>query len=123
MYSLLVLFTAGTYQIFGIVIVTNVLAQKVLSKKDIVIITIIMALGGPILLSMIEYFSQIYTLGVLVLFLRWKGIRWLNSFMCVVVAQIVLLSGWGSRNFRRIFQDHDFATNKENIILYQKYLV
>ncbi|EUJ22551.1 accessory gene regulator protein C [Listeria grandensis FSL F6-0971] len=93
MYSLLVLFTAGTYQIFGIVIVTNVLAQKVLSKKDIVIITIIMALGGPILLSMIEYFSQIYTLGVLVLFLRWKGIRWLSSFMCVVVAQIVLLIG------------------------------
>lgn len=93
MYSLLVLFTAGTYQIFGIVIVTNVLAQKVLSKKDVVVITIIMALGGPILLSVIEYFSQIYTLGVLVLFLRWKGLRWLNSFMCVVVAQILLLIG------------------------------
>ncbi|KGL43739.1 hypothetical protein DUK53_14645 [Listeria sp. SHR_NRA_18] len=93
MYSLLVIFMGVTYQIFGIVIVTNVLAQKALSKKDIILITSIMALGGPILLSFIEYFSQIYTLGVLVLFLRWKGIRWLNALICVVAAQILLLIG------------------------------
>ncbi|EUJ52162.1 sensor histidine kinase [Paenilisteria rocourtiae] len=93
MYSLLVLCMGITYQIFGIVMVTNVLAQKDLSKKDISLIIIIMTLGGSIFLNLIGYFSQIYILGVLVLFLRWKGVRWLSAFICVIVAQILLLIG------------------------------
>lgn len=91
MYSSLFLWIAGTYQLFGIVLVTNVLASKVLSRKDMILVTVIMTIGGSVLLNSVQYFAEIYTIGVLILFLSWKGVQWVKSFIFVIVGQILFI--------------------------------
>lgn len=91
MYSSLFLWIAGTYQLFGIVLVTNVLASKVLSRKDMILVTVIMTIGGSLLLKSVQYFAEIYTIGVLILFLSWKGVQWVKSFIFVIVGQILFI--------------------------------
>ncbi|MBC6309051.1 hypothetical protein HCJ66_05740 [Listeria sp. FSL L7-1582] len=91
MYSSLFLWIAGTYQLFGIVLVTNVLASKVLSRKNMILVTVIMTIGGSVLLNSVQYFAEIYTIGVLILFLSWKGVQWVKSFIFVIVGQILFI--------------------------------
>ncbi|TDR52430.1 sensor histidine kinase [Paenilisteria rocourtiae] len=91
MYSSLFLWIAGTYQLFGIVVVTNVLAKKILSKRDVILTAVIMTIGGSLLLNTVQYYAAIYTLGVLALSLSWKGVHWGKSFVFAIVGQILFI--------------------------------
>ncbi|WP_185526371.1 hypothetical protein [Listeria grandensis] len=76
---------------FGVVIGANNLVQRVLSKRDIFTVTIIMTVGGAFLLSSMQYFSVIYVLGVLFLFLKWRRVSWLMSLVVPVTAQLLMV--------------------------------
>lgn len=91
MYSLLLIFIVGSYQLLGVVIGANNLVQRVLSKRDIFMVTIIMTVGGAFLLNSMQYFSIIYVLGVLFLFLKWRRVGWLMSLIAPVMAQLLMV--------------------------------
>lgn len=46
MYSLLLIFIVGSYQLLGIVIASNIVAQRILTIRDILVLTVIMTIGG-----------------------------------------------------------------------------
>ncbi|MBC1559462.1 hypothetical protein HB911_12205 [Listeria booriae] len=96
-YSMVMLIVAGTLQLLGMAIVANIIANKVLRKRDIAIATLFMTIGGTLFLNSMQYFTIIYTVGVLFVFMKWRKAGWvislvapMLSFLLAVVVDYIL---------------------------------
>ncbi|MBC1813305.1 hypothetical protein HCA60_12470 [Listeria booriae] len=96
-YSIVMLIVAGTLQLLGMAIVANIIANKVLRKRDIAIATLFMTIGGTLFLNSMQYFTIIYTVGVLFVFMKWRKAGWvislvapMLSFLLAVVVDYIL---------------------------------
>ncbi|MBC1797550.1 hypothetical protein HCA55_12500 [Listeria booriae] len=88
--SIIVFFIGGVLQLLGITVVANLLANRILPAKTILVATLFMSLG-IIFLNSIQYFTIIYTTAVLVFFLKRRGSTWIISFVAPMLSFIVIV--------------------------------
>lgn len=81
----------GTCQMFLLAIGTNILLKKVLSKKEVLIVGTILAIGGLILLATVQYFALIYAVGVLVALLRFKKVSWFMAIVAPIISLLIMI--------------------------------
>ncbi|MBC1605036.1 hypothetical protein HCJ39_09945 [Listeria rocourtiae] len=107
---MLAFIVSGTCQMFLLTIGTNILLKKVLSKLEILIVGIILAIGGLLLLATIQYFALIYAIVVLVVVLRLQKVNWFMAFVAPITSLLIMIMGdytiiWSTIMLHTEYQD------------------
>ncbi|MBC1359116.1 hypothetical protein [Listeria booriae] len=90
-YSIVMLIVAGTLQLLGIAIVANIIADKILSKRDIALATLIMTIGGTLFFNSVQYLIIIYTVGILAVFMKWRKAGWIISLVAPMMSFLLTI--------------------------------
>lgn len=72
MQTLLLFIFSGALQIAMFVICSDVIAQHILTKREILYISVLLWLIGIPLLLTVQYFSLVVVIGALALVFKWK---------------------------------------------------
>ncbi|MBC2327986.1 sensor histidine kinase [Listeria booriae] len=90
-YSMVMLIVAGTLQLLGIAIVANIIADKILRKRDIALATLIMTIGGTLFFNSVQYLIIIYTVGILAVFMKWRKAGWIISLVAPMMSFLLTI--------------------------------
>ncbi|MBC1285762.1 hypothetical protein HB818_08320 [Listeria booriae] len=93
MQTLLLFIFSGALQIAIFVICSDVIAQRVLTKREILYISILLWLIGIPLLLTVQYFSLIVVIGVLALVFKWKKKTWVQAITISIIPILLMVLG------------------------------